>query len=187
MKRILEHASFIVNTIASLLAIFGITVVPFFLDLNNPAITIPLAVALLLIGAFLGYRLREKIADTEVEKEIAIREYEEKKKEEELNKRKSEDEEKRWNSLISDIKHMEYEKKLYLYGVIRKGFIEVPENNYSYESLNAELESLFYDGLVEYEYCDVDKKKWSPTQKSLDLFEKHSELFSSVKEEFNHE
>lgn len=81
MKIILDHASTIINTIASLLAIFGVTVAPFFLDLNNPAIAIPLAALLLLIGALLGFRLREKIADTEVKKEIAIKEYEEKKAE----------------------------------------------------------------------------------------------------------
>ena len=79
MKKIIEHASIIVNTIAGLLAIFGVTIAPFTFDLNNQAYAIPIAALLVLSGVVLGYNLRKKISDTEIEKEIAIKEHEEKK------------------------------------------------------------------------------------------------------------
>lgn len=117
MKTFLNYLFAVINVVASLLAIFGITIAPFFLDLTNPMITVPLAAMLLVVGMYLGYRLRERIADTEIKKELALKEYEDKKQKEEEERARLKKEESIRSRRINSFKVLDYDFK-YLVGTI---------------------------------------------------------------------
>lgn len=179
MKAFLNYLVIVINVIASLFAIFGITVAPFYLDLTNPTIAVPLAVMLLVVGMYLGYRLREKIADTEIKKEVALKEYEDKKTKEEANLAEKKRLKNSWDQTLSHIRHMDYDKKLFLYAVLAKGHIEIP--HLAYSSVDDELLDLYNDGFVDYENCGPKERRWIPAAVSLKVFEAHPELFNDVK------
>lgn len=177
MKAMLKHFPAVINVIASLCAIFGITIAPFFLDLTDPVITVPLAAFIFVIGMYLGYKAREKVVDAEAKKEIALKEYEDKKAKEESELSAKKKREQNWNYLISYIKHMEYDTKKLLYAVLEKKELEITR----YSFVDDKLILLFEDNLIDYENCGMNIVRWTPTKIGLKIADEHPELFSDVK------